>query len=236
MEFLGDVVGWFTDSGNWWGTRGVFARLREHVTMSALAAGFALALALPIGIGLGHLRRAGTLAINVSNVGRAVPSFAILVIGVELFGISDYPVVGSLTTFIALVALALPPMVTNAYVGMAGVGDEVREAATGMGMRWPRVLFTIELPLAVPLVMAGVRTATVQVVATATIAAQVGWGGLGRFIIDGIATRDFVEVFAGAVLVATLALATELGLAAVQRLLTAPGLRTNRAAAGARPA
>jgi osmoprotectant transport system permease protein len=225
VEFLGDVVAWFLDPGNWTGRRGVLARTREHVTMSFTAMAAAMVIALPAGIVLGHLRRFGALAINVSNVGRAVPSIAILVIGVELFGIGRYPVVGSLTTFVALVALAVPPMVTNAYVGVAEVGDDVRESAQGMGMSGGQVLLRVELPLAVPLVMAGVRTAGVQVVATATIAALVGWGGLGRFVIDGIAVRNFVMVFAGAVLVAVLSLATELALALAQRLLTARGLR-----------
>lgn len=225
MGLLGDVVAWLADGDNWTGSRGILLRAREHVTMSTVSMAAALVLALPVGIVLGHIRRAGAVAINVSNVGRALPSFAILAIGVQLFGIRRYPLVGSMTTFIALVALAVPPIVTNAYVGMSQVADDVRDSARGMGLSPRQVLTRIELPLAAPLIMAGIRTSAVQVVATATIAAQVGWGGLGRFIIDGIAVRDFVRVLGGAVLVAALALATEATLAAIQRLLTPRGLR-----------
>ena len=225
MGFLADVLAWFADADNWWGSRGIVFRVQEHLTMSAVAVGAALLLALPLGIWLGHRRRGGTIAINATGVGRAIPSFAILAIGVEVFGIRRYPLVGSLTTFVALVALAVPPIVANSYVGMAEVPDDIRDSARGMGLDGRQILFRIELPLAIPLVMAGVRTSAVQVVATATIAAEVGWGGLGRFVVDGIAVRDFVRVFAGALLVAALSLLTELVLAFLQRRLTAKGLR-----------
>jgi osmoprotectant transport system permease protein len=225
MGFLGDVVSWFADAGNWEGSRGVIVRIREHLAMSGLAVAAAVLIALPIGVWFGHRRRGGMIAINVSNIGRALPSFAILAVGVELFGIRRYAIVGSLTTFIALVALAIPPIVTNAYVGVSGVSDDVVDSARGMGLTGRQQLLRIELPLAVPLVMAGVRTAAVQVVATATIAAEVGFGGLGRFVVDGIAVRDFPQVFAGALLVALLSLLTELLLGLVQRLLTPRALR-----------
>ena len=219
MGFLGDVVRWFTTASHWRGDAGAVHRLTEHVTMSAASVLVAAAVALPLGIWLGHTGRGGALAINVSNVGRAIPSFAILVIAAQVVGIGWRP------AFVALVALAIPPMVTNSYVGMRGVDDDVREAARGMGMTGRESLWQVELPVALPLVMAGVRTAAVQVVATATIAALVAWGGLGRFIIDGIAQRDFVQVFAGAVLVAALSIVTELALAGVQRLVVPKGLR-----------
>lgn len=219
MHFLGDVVRWFTTASHWSGDAGAVHRLTEHVTMSAASVLVAAAVALPLGIWLGHTGRGGALAINVSNVGRALPSFAILVIAAQLFGIGWRP------AFVALVALAIPPMVTNSYVGMREVDPDVREAARGMGMTGGESLWRVELPVALPLVMAGVRTAAVQVVATATIAALVAWGGLGRFIVDGIAQRDFVQVFAGAVLVGSLSIVTELGLAGVQRLVVPKGLR-----------
>jgi osmoprotectant transport system permease protein len=225
MEFLGDVVDWFSDPDNWTGSGGVLFRLQEHVTMCVTAMVAAILLALPVGVWLGHRRRWGGAAINISNVGRALPSFGILAFGVAAFGIGDYPLVGSLTTFIALVALAVPPIVTNAYVGMSEVDDDIRDAARGMGLGERQMLLGIELPLAMPLIMAGVRTSAVQVVATATIAAYVGWGGLGVFITHGIAIQDYPEVFAGAVLVASLALLTELGLGLVQRWLTPRALR-----------
>jgi osmoprotectant transport system permease protein len=219
MRFLGDVIRWFMTGSHWTGDAGAIHRLTEHVTMSVASVVVAAAVALPLGIWLGHTGRGGALAINVSNVGRAIPSFAILVIAAQIVGIGWRP------AFVALVALAIPPMVTNSYVGMREVDADVREAARGMGMSSRESLWRVELPVALPLVMAGVRTAAVQVVATATIAALVAWGGLGRFIVDGIAQRDFVQVFAGAVLVGALSIVTELALAGLQRVVVPKGLR-----------
>jgi osmoprotectant transport system permease protein len=225
LTVLGDVVSWLTDSANWSGPRGIWTRLVEHVQMSGWAVLAACLLALPLAVWLGHHRRLGSLAVNVSNVGRAIPSFAIIVIGTQLYGLKQWPLVGSMTTFVALVALAVPPLVTNAYVAVAEVPDDLRDAARGTGMSGRQALWRVELPVAVPLLAAGVRTAAVQVVATATIAAFVGAGGLGRFIIDGNAVRDDVRVVAGAVLVAALCLITDGVLAVAQSLLTPRGLR-----------
>ena len=225
MSLLHEVMSWFSDGGNWTGRRGVIHQLFEHVRMSGVAMLAATILALPPAIWLGHRRRFGTVAVNVSNIGRALPSFAILVIGTQQLGLLEYPVIGSFTTFIALVALAVPPLVTNAYVAVAEVPDELRDAARGMGMSELEMVRRVELPVAIPLLMAGLRTATVQVVATATIAAFVGADGLGRFIIDGRAVNDQAEIFAGALLVALLSLLTEGGLALVQSLVTPRGLR-----------
>ena len=219
MKFLGQVVGWLTTAAHWRGGGGVVHRSVEHLVMSGGSVLVAAAVALPLGIWLGHTGRGGALAINVSNVGRAIPSFAILVQAAEIFGIGWKP------AFIALVALAVPPMVTNSYVGMREVDADVRESARGMGMTGRQSLFRVELPVALPLVLSGVRTAAVQVVATATLAALVAWGGLGRFIVDGLAQRDYVQVFAGALLVGVLSILTELALSALQRLLVPRGLR-----------
>lgn len=219
MHFLSLVAHWFTASGHWHGTDGVGHRVWEHIAMSLAASATAAALALPVGIGLGHTGRFGGLAVNVSNVGRAIPSFALLVIALQVFGL------GAVPAFVALVALAVPPMLTNAYVGMRSVDADVRETARGMGMTGRQSLWRVELPSAMPLVMAGVRTATVQVVATASLAAYVAWGGLGRYIVDGIAEQDNVKLFAGALLVAVLSLLTELVLSGLQRALTPKGLR-----------
>lgn len=214
MSFFADVVGWFTTAAHWRGENGIPHRLSEHLLLSVVCVLVAAAVALPIGVGLGHVGRGGAVAVNLANVGRAIPSFAILVLATEMVGIGVRP------AFVALVALALPPMVTNAYVGVRGVDPEVREAARGMGMTGAQVLGRVELPLSLPLVLAGVRTAAVQVVATATLAALVAWGGLGRYIVDGLAQRDFVQVFAGAVLVAAVATLTEVALAALERAVT----------------
>ncbi|MDQ1402344.1 MAG: osmoprotectant transport system permease protein [Actinomycetota bacterium] len=187
--------------------------------MSLLAVVTALVLALPVGLVLGHLRRGGVLAVNISNVGRAVPSFAILVIGAQLFGIGAKP------AFAALVALAIPPVMTNTYVGMTSVDPDIVEAGRGMGMTAGQMLLRVELPVAFPLIMAGVRTSAVNVVATASLAALVAWGGLGRYIVDGLAQQNKPMLFVGAVLVALLSVLTELGLALLQRAFTSPGLR-----------
>jgi osmoprotectant transport system permease protein len=233
VSFLQDVAQWFNDPAHWRGTNGIPNRLVEHIQYSLVAIAAAIVLAVPVSVWLGHKRRFGTVAVNVSNVGRAIPSFAILVLGTQQFGLLEFPIMGSFTTFVALVALAVPPLVTNSYVAVAEVPDEVRDAARGMGMGENEILRRIELPMAVPLLMAGVRTASVQVVATATIAAFVGAGGLGRFIIDGRAVFDNTEIFAGAALVAALSLFTELALGGTQRWLTPRGLKANLVSARA---
>jgi osmoprotectant transport system permease protein len=218
MHFLSQVADWFTTASHWQGTNGIPHRLTEHVAMSGAVVLAAVVLTLPIGVWLGHLRRFGFLAINVSNVGRAIPSFALLVIFLQVFGIGAQP------AFFTLLALAIPPIITNGYVGMSEVDHDIREAARGMGMTGFQMLVRVEVPVALPVIIAGVRTAAVQVVATATLAALVAWGGLGRYIIDGLAQRDNVQVFAGAVLVATLSILTELSLALAQRLVVSSGL------------
>jgi osmoprotectant transport system permease protein len=233
MSFLRDVAHWFNDPAHWKGDFGIPNRLLEHIQYSVAALVAAVVLAVPIAAWLGHRRQFGTIAMNVSNIGRAIPSFAILVLGTQQFGLLEYPIIGSFTTFIALVALAVPPLMTNAYVAVAEVPDEVRDAARGMGMSEGEILRRVELPMAAPLLMAGVRTAATAVVATATIAAFVGAGGLGRFIIDGRATFVNEEIFAGALLVAALSLVTELGLGLAQRWLTPRGLRAEFVAARA---
>lgn len=224
MTFLGKVVQWFADPANWQGSTGVPTRLLEHIEISAEAVAIGALIALPAGIVLGHYRRFGNLAINLSNVGRAIPSFALLVVAFQLFGLGNVPIL------VALVALAVPPMLTNSYVALSEVDPDIKEAARGMGFRELAQLVRVELPLAVPLLMAGIRTSAVQVVATATLAAVIAGGGLGRFIIDGYAQQIYTEVFAGAVLVALLALATELSLSWLERLLVPRGLRRVRPA------
>lgn len=223
MSFLSRVVAWFADPANWTGSGGIPTRLLEHLQISAEAVAIAGVIALPIGIVLGHYGRFGALALNVSNVGRALPSFGILVIAFQVFGLGDLPII------IALTALAIPPMVTNSYVAMTEVDPDIKEAARGMGYRELSQVLRVELPLAVPLVMAGIRTSAVQVVATATLAAIIAGGGLGRYIIDGYGQQVYTEVFAGALLVALLALATEFSLAGLERVLVPRGIRLLRA-------
>jgi osmoprotectant transport system permease protein len=219
MSFVAAVFAWFASPAHWTGPGGVPTRLLEHVEISAVAMAVAIVVALPIGISLGHLHRFGNAAINISNVGRAIPSFAILVIAFEIFGLGNIP------AFAALTLLAIPPMLTNSYIGVRDVDPEVLDAARGMGMRVRRIVFGVEIPLAIPLIMAGVKTSAVQVIATATLAAIVAGGGLGRYILDGLGQRDDIQVFAGAVLVALLALAVEQSLSGLEQILIPRGLR-----------
>ncbi|TMF80884.1 MAG: ABC transporter permease, partial [Chloroflexi bacterium] len=199
---IGDLWRWLVDPANWQGSDGIPTRLGEQVHVSVESVAIGAAIALPVGVVLGHYGRFGNLAINVSNVGRAVPSFGIIVIAFLAFGLGDGPIV------LALTALAIPPMVTNSYVALREVDPDIKEAARGMGYRELAQVLRVELPLAVPLIMAGVRTSAVQVVATATLAAVVAGGGFGRYIVDGLARSDYPRLVAGALLVAALALAT----------------------------
>lgn len=218
MDFLANVVDWFTDPAHLWGVDGVFNRLLEHIQLSVTALLLAMLVALPLGLITGHTGRGGLIATNISNLGRAIPSLTFLGVAFFLFGIGNTP------ALVALVALAVAPMVTNTYTAIRGIDPDVRESAVGMGLTGFQVLRRVEVPMGMPLIMAGIRTSGVQVVATATLAAYVGGGGLGRYIRSGLATRDFVELFAGALLVALLSLATEFVLGAVQRALVPKGL------------
>lgn len=230
MEFLVRVVAWFTDPVNWSGADGIPVRVGEHLVLAGVPMLIAVMVALPVGLYIGHTRRFSSVAINLSNVGRAIPTLAILVIAWLLL---SRPLVDAglrreaaeITTAIAMVALALPPIVVNAYVGLAGVDGDLVEAGRGMGMTGRQVLLRVELPIALPVVMTGLRTAAVQVVATATLGAVLGTGGLGRYLIDGIAQRRYEEMFAGAVLVASLAIGTELVFSRMQGRTLSPGLR-----------
>ncbi len=213
MSFLGRVFDWFTTAAHWHGSGGVPQRVLEHVRLSGASVLVAMLIALPIGLLLGHVRKGGVVAVNIANVGRAIPSFALLVLAQNVFGIGYRP------AFIALVALAVPPIVTNTFIGVRDVDADAREAAVGMGMSGGQVLARVELPLALPLIVAGIRTSTVNVVATATLAALIAGGGLGRFIVDGLAQRDTPQAFAGALLVALMAVVAEVGLGLVQRRL-----------------
>lgn len=190
---------------------GPLQRLQEHLTYTGLGVLLACAVGLPLGIALGHLHRGGALAINVSNIGRAVPTLGVVI----LFAVSPVGA-GTLGISLALALFALPPVLTNAYVGMSEVDPEAVEAARGMGMGTGEVVRRVELPLAFPLIAAGVRSAVLQVLATAVLAAAVGGGGFGRYLIDGLSSQDYPQLKAGAVLVAGLALVVELVLALVQ--------------------
>ncbi len=222
------VWNWLTDPANWSGSAGIPTRVTEHLEISVVAVLIAMAIALPAGLAIGHTRRGEFVAVQVANLGRAVPSFAILSIVYQVvLQLAPRSAFGFVPTVVAMVFLAVPPILTNAYVGVQQVDAETVEAARGMGMTGRQVLRSLEMPLASPLIVTGCRTAAVQVVATATLAALIAGGGLGRFIIDGFATQDQPQMIGGAVLVAALAIATELLFAIIARL-TAPRLSSAR--------
>ncbi|MFL6224012.1 MAG: ABC transporter permease [Actinomycetes bacterium] len=228
MNVVNEVIAWLTDPAQWSGPEGIPVRTLQHLGYSLLATAIAAAIALPIGVFIGHTGRGALFAVNLTNLGRAIPTLGIIILVFILAGFGIVPVL------VALTALAVPPIVTNSYVGVRSVDPEVREAAEGMGMRGRQVLWRVELPVAMPLIMAGIRTSTVQVVATATLAAYVGLGGLGRYLIDGFSQRDLPQVVGGAILVAVLALLIELALGRLQTLVVSRGLAERGADAAVR--
>jgi osmoprotectant transport system permease protein len=235
IEFFDQVFDWFADPGNWSGPRGVVPLVRAHLWLALVSLTLAGVLALFPAVYLGHRRRGGRLTVSAVNLGRALPSFG--VIGV-MFPISlDLPFarspLGYWATLVAMVVLAMPPMFVNAYTGVRGVDRSQVEAALGMGMTGREVLRRVELPLALPLIMAGIRTAAVAVVATVTLSAWVGYNTLGTLVFVGFAQSDEVLVFAGGLMVALLAIITEVGLAWVERRTDPMGRRRLAAPDGA---
>ncbi len=229
MTLLADTFRWLADPTHYRGDDAVQTRILEHVELSGLAVLVACAIALPIGLYLGHTGRLGFIAVNVANVGRALPSLALIAFALPIsfalgLGLGFWP------TLIALVPLALPPVLTNTYVAVRNVDRDIVEAARGMGYSEPGILRRAELPLALPLILSGIRTGAVNVVATATLGALVAWGGLGRYIVDGLALQEYDRLFAGALLVAALAIAVEVALGTLERRAGSPGLPAETAA------
>jgi osmoprotectant transport system permease protein len=229
-----DVLGFLLDPANWSGQTGIPNRMLEHLVISGLAILIATLIGLPLGLFIGHTGRGANLAINLANIGRAVPSYAVLVMVLPV-SLSLAPVLGYspslglnfLPILIAMTLLAIPPILVNAYAGLRSVDRELLEAGRGMGLRESQILRRVEMPIASSIILGGFRTATLQVIATATIGAILSGGGLGRFIIDGLAQgapgRD--SIYAGAILVTVLAVGVDLVLSRVQRRLVPPGLR-----------
>ncbi|MFE1174452.1 ABC transporter permease [Streptomyces sp. NPDC058773] len=205
MSTVSAVWRWLTTAANWSGENGVWHRLEQHVVLTFACLALSALIALPVALTLGHLGRGGAPAVNLANAGRAVPTFAVLVL-LLLTPIGRH---GQWPTIIALVLFAIPPLLTNAYVGMREVDRNVVRAARGMGMTGTQLVWRVEVPLASPLILTGVRIAAVQLVATATLAALVGGGGLGRIITAGFNLASTPQVVAGAVLVAVFALLME---------------------------
>lgn len=231
MNFLSQVWHFLTKGSNWSGPNGFVAQLGNQLELTAVAVVAAVVAGVGLGAWLGHTGRGGFLILNAANAARAIPSFALVtLIAIQPF-IVDLQQGGFVAAVVTMFVLAVPPILTNAYVGVRDVDPAVRGAAVAMGMTPGEVLRRVELPLALPIVMAGVRTASVEVVATATLAAYVGVADLGFYIFAGLDTRDNAETFSGAFMVAVLALLVDLVLAAVARAVTPAGTRlTTRAA------
>jgi osmoprotectant transport system permease protein len=225
MEFIGQVIGWFTDPARWSGRNGLPELLAGHVILSVVSLLVALLIALPIGLYIGHTGRGGQAAVTVSNIGRAVPSLGWLGIAYPITtGLLQRAGSGFLPALIALAALGVPPIVTNAYAGLRAVDEDLREAGRGSGMSELQLLWRVEVPVALPIILAGVRSSAVAIVATAPLASLVGADTLGTFILAGLALSDEVQVFAAALLVVVLALITEYGLGWLERRATSPGV------------
>jgi osmoprotectant transport system permease protein len=204
VHFLGQVFDWFTTSANWSGDQGIPELFWRQLELSFAVVVTALALGGGLGVALGHTGRGGLVAVNAANAFRAVPTLALLTL------LAIQPSIslkwgGFLASWIALTALAIPPILTNTYVGMREVDADVRDAAKAMGLTGGQVLRRVEAPLAAPFVMAGVRTAAIEVVATSTLAAYVSFSDLGTYVITGLNTNDTVVAFSGAILVAVMA-------------------------------
>lgn len=221
VNTLADAWDWLTDAANWAGDAGVWHRLAQHLVLTVVCLVISCLIALPVALVLGHLGKGGALAVNISNVGRAIPTFAVLVL-LLLTPIGKW---GEGPTVVALVLFAVPPLLTNAYVGMREVDRDVVRASRGMGMTGRQMLWQVEVPLAMPMILNGVRIAAVQLVATATIAALAGGGGLGRIITAGFNLASTPQVVAGAVLVAVFALLVEAVFEVAERLAPKRGAR-----------
>ncbi|GAA3384584.1 ABC transporter permease [Cryptosporangium minutisporangium] len=219
MDIVTRAINWFGDPAQWSGVDGIPNRVQEHLFYSGLSLLIAALIALPLGLFVGHTGRGAFLAVNSAGAARALPTVGLVGLTVVVFGIGLTP------TLLPLVALAIPAILVNTYAGVQQVDKQLRDAAHGMGMKGRQVLFQVELPVALPLIILGLRTAAVQIVSTATIAAYVGLGGLGRYIFDGLARREYEVMVGGAVLSVLLALGTEALFVGVQRLIVSPGLR-----------
>ena len=230
MDIVAATAQWLADPAHWQGPNGIPLRLGEHVALSGVSILLAALVAMPLGLWIGHTGRLSWFVVSSANAWRALPSLAVIGLLVPFttlidpsLGFTLYP------TLVAMVVLAGPPILVNSYQGVAGVDRDLVEAARGMGMSERQILFGLEMPVALPVLATGIRSAAVQVIATATLGATFGFGGLGRYIVLGDASQDNGELFGGVVLVSALALGT-LGLfVLLERRLASPGLTTRTA-------
>jgi osmoprotectant transport system permease protein len=216
MNFLHQALAYIFTAANWDGKAGLGMRILEHLQYTAVAVVFSALIAIPIGMLIGHTGRGTFLVVTGVNALRALPTLGVLLLGVLLWGL------GLLPPTVALMLLGIPPLLAGTYAGIANVDPAVKDAARSMGMTETRVLLRVEVPNALPLILGGLRTATLQVVATATVAAYASLGGLGRYLIDGIKVRQFYLALVGALLVTVLALVLD-GLLALAVWASVPG-------------
>jgi len=219
VSAFGDALRWLTTAEEWWGPRGIAVALRQHLWYSLLALVGAGAIGLPVGLAIGHTGRGRFVAANVAGLWRAIPTVGVVALLFNWRPLSLWPVIG------ALVVLAVPPIVLNTAAGVDSVAPEVRDAARGMGLTGMQALWQVEVPNALPLIIAGFRSAANQVIATATIAGFVGLGTPGQFIFTGFASRNYGEVLGASLLVIALVLIVEAVFAAGQRRFVSGGIR-----------
>ena len=222
---IATIWAWLSDPVNWSGPGGITAQTLEHLRLSLTALVVAALIAVPIGLYVGHTGRGRVVLVNVVSAFRAIPSLGVLLLAaLLLLPRLRGELAFELPSLIVLVLLGVPPILAGVYAGIGQVDPAARDAARGMGMTGWQRLWRVEVPIALPLIFSGVRSSMLQIIATATIAAVVGLGGLGRFLIDGQANRAYDEMAGGALLVALLALVVDMLLGLLQRAVVSPGL------------
>lgn len=219
MNLIDQALEFLTDPTNWTGTSGIPQRMLEHLGYTGLTMAIALIIAVPLGLWVGHTGRGSGVVVGVTGALRSLPTLGLLTLFTLLMGL------GLMPPILALVLLAIPPILSGTYSGVASVSPALVDGARAMGMTERQTLTRVEIPVALPVILGGIRNAALQVLATVTIVAYINLGGLGRYLIDGLAVRDYSRMLASVVLVAVLALAADAILALIQRLVTSPGLR-----------
>ncbi|GAA2122703.1 ABC transporter permease [Kocuria atrinae] len=219
MNLIDQALEFLTDPTNWTGTSGIPQRMLEHLGYTGLTMAIALIIAVPLGLWVGHTGRGSGVVVGITGALRSLPTLGLLTLFTLLMGL------GLMPPILALVLLAIPPILSGTYSGVASVSPALVDGARAMGMTERQTLTRVEIPVALPVILGGIRNAALQVLATVTIVAYINLGGLGRYLIDGLAVRDYSRMLASVVLVAVLALAADAILALIQRLVTSPGLR-----------
>ena len=215
---------WLTDPANWQGAAGIPTRIVEHLGYTGLTLAISLAIAVPIGLYVGHTGRGRVIVVSMAGMLRALPTLGIM----TLFALIATSTLSLMPAIWSLVLLAVPPILTGVYAGISAVDRDLVDSARAMGMREAQLLFGVEVPNGLPVMLGGLRSAVLQVVSTVAVVAFISLGGLGRFIIDGLAVQDYGQVLGGAVVIAVVAIALDGILALLQRTVVSPGLRKGK--------